>query len=90
MTLWQLILTQSKVNGGVYYGDRLVAQNWMWPKETWFQTRLCELRRSICKYSKLGGNRARNNSNLQQRLDAKFWRSDEHGGMPTGRQLPAR
>ena len=36
------------------------------------------------------GNRARNNSNLQQRLDAKFWRSDEHGGMPTGRQLPAR
>ena len=36
------------------------------------------------------GNRARNNSNLQQRLDAKFWRSDEHGGMLTGGQLPAR
>ena len=55
MTLWQLIFTQSKVNGGVYYGDRLVAQNWMWPNETWFQTRLCELRRSICKYSKQSG-----------------------------------
>ena len=55
MTLWQLIFTQSKVNGGVYYGDRLVAVNWQWPKETWFQTRLHELRRSIWKYSKQSG-----------------------------------
>ena len=58
MTLCQLIFTQSKVNGGVYYGDRLVAQNWMWPKETWFQTRLCELRRSISNTPNNRGNRA--------------------------------
>ena len=31
MTLWQLIFTQSKVNGGVYDGDRLLTQNWEWP-----------------------------------------------------------
>jgi len=55
MTFWQLIFIQSKVNGGVYDGDRLLTQNWKWPNETWFQTRLCELRTSICKYSKQSG-----------------------------------
>ena len=52
MTFWQLIFIQSKVNDGVYDGDRLVAQNWEWPKDTWFQTRLHELRRNHWKYSK--------------------------------------
>ena len=52
MSSWQLIFIQSKVNNGVYDGDRLVAQNWEWPKDTWFQTRLHDLRTSIWKYSK--------------------------------------
>ena len=52
MSLWQLIFVQSKVNRGVYCGDRLLTQNWKWPNETWFQTRLHELRKSIWKYSK--------------------------------------
>jgi hypothetical protein len=52
MTLWQLVFIQSKVNGGVYDGDRLATQNWKWPNDTGFQTRLHELRRSILKYSK--------------------------------------
>jgi len=34
---WQLIFQQSKANNGAYYGDRLSAQNWDWPQETWFQ-----------------------------------------------------
>jgi hypothetical protein len=44
MSLWQLIFMQSKVNNGPYDGDRLLAQNWDWPKETWFQMRLRDLR----------------------------------------------
>ena len=45
MISWQLIFIQSKVNNGAYDGDRLFAQNWAWPKETWFQMRLRDLRR---------------------------------------------
>jgi hypothetical protein len=44
MTAWQLIFSQSKVNNGFYDGDRLVPQNWDWPKETWFRNRLRDLR----------------------------------------------
>ena len=44
MISWQLIFIQSKVNNGAYDGDRLVAQNWAWPRETWFQMRLRDLR----------------------------------------------
>jgi hypothetical protein len=46
MISWQLIFIQSKVNNGAYDGDRLFAQNWAWPKETWFQMRLRDLRRA--------------------------------------------
>ena len=45
MICWQLIFLQSKVNCGVYDGDRLPAQNWDWPRETWFQNRLRYLRK---------------------------------------------
>ena len=44
MISWQLIFIQSKVNNGAYDGDRLFAQNWAWPRETWFQMRLRDLR----------------------------------------------
>jgi hypothetical protein len=45
MSSWQLIFVQSKVNNARYDGDRLLTQNWRWPKETWFQTRLRDLRK---------------------------------------------
>jgi len=45
MISWQLIFIQSRVNNGAYDGDRFFAQNWAWPKETWFQMRLRDLRR---------------------------------------------
>jgi hypothetical protein len=45
MTSWQLIFLQSKVNNGAYNGDCLFAQNWDWPKATWFQMRLHDLRK---------------------------------------------
>lgn len=44
MNSWELMFVQSKVNNGVYVGDRLTPQNWAWPKETWFQKRLGQLR----------------------------------------------
>lgn len=44
MTSWELIFLQSRVNNGAYDGDHLLAQNWNWPRDTWFQERLCYLR----------------------------------------------
>ena len=46
MNSWELIFRQSKANRGAYYGDRLPAQNWYWPRGTWFQSRLALLRGS--------------------------------------------
>ncbi|MGH7766787.1 MAG: hypothetical protein ACREQP_04980 [Candidatus Binatia bacterium] len=40
MSPWQLIFRQSRVNNGLYDGDRLPAQNWDWPQGTWLQERL--------------------------------------------------
>jgi len=40
MSDWQLILLQSKANGGFYEDEDLPQQNWGWPKNTWFQERL--------------------------------------------------
>jgi hypothetical protein len=40
MSSWQLIFQQSKVNNGVYDGDRLPTYIWDWPQETWLQKRL--------------------------------------------------
>lgn len=51
MSSWQIIFLQSRVNYGAYDGDRLPAQNWDWPQETWFQTRLRYLR-SNSRYPK--------------------------------------
>jgi hypothetical protein len=44
MTSWQRIFVQSRVNDGLYDGEGLPAQNWHWPKETWFQKRRSYLR----------------------------------------------
>ena len=45
MSAWQLIFQQSKVNNGVYDGDRLPSYIWDWPRETWLQKRLRGLRK---------------------------------------------
>ena len=52
MSSWQLIFQQSKVNNGTHDGDRLPAQSWHWPRETWLQTRLRYLRESNGTYAK--------------------------------------
>jgi len=52
MSSWQLIFKQSKVNNGVYLGDRFPAQHWEWPRETWFQTRLRYLRQINRHYAR--------------------------------------
>jgi len=51
MSSWQLIFIESKVNNARYDGDRLLDQNWAWPKGTWFQMRLRDLRKAIRKNS---------------------------------------
>src|SRR5262249_32914534 len=52
MSSWQLMFLQSKVNDARYDGDRLVTQNWHWPKETWFQMRLRDLRKTYARTPK--------------------------------------
>jgi hypothetical protein len=42
---WQLVFTQSRVNGAEYFGDRLPCNSWDWPKNTFLQRRLNELKR---------------------------------------------
>jgi hypothetical protein len=42
---WQLVFNQSKANGAEYFGDRLPSNSWDWPKDTFLQKRLGELRK---------------------------------------------
>jgi hypothetical protein len=49
MNQWEWIFRQSKVNDGLYDGDRLATQNWDWPRQTWFQERLEHLRAASAK-----------------------------------------
>jgi hypothetical protein len=44
LTSWQLIFLQSKVNGCAYRGEELPQRKWEWPKNTWLQERLSQLR----------------------------------------------
>lgn len=44
-TYWELIFTQSKVNGGLYVGDLIPPMAWDWPRHTWLQNRLAEIKR---------------------------------------------
>ena len=59
MNSWELIFIQSRANNAPYDGDRLPGNNWQWPKDTWFQTRLRYLRRGAGRYAgESNGNRA--------------------------------
>ena len=44
MSEWQLIFSQSKVNGGTYNGDALERYIWQWPEGTYFQRRLSRMK----------------------------------------------
>ena len=39
MSYWQLIFSQSTVNGARYHDDELPVYNWDWPKDTYLQRR---------------------------------------------------
>jgi hypothetical protein len=45
MSKWQLIFLWSKVNGAAYRGDKLPQYKWAWPKRTWLQNRLVQVRK---------------------------------------------
>jgi hypothetical protein len=42
---WQLVFNQSRVNGAEYFGDKLPCNSWDWPKNTFLQRRLNELKK---------------------------------------------
>ena len=39
-SFWQLVFSQSKVNGAPYNGEQLPGRVWDWPKDTYLQRRL--------------------------------------------------
>ena len=39
-SFWQLVFSQSKVNGAPYFGETLPGRTWDWPKDTYLQRRL--------------------------------------------------
>jgi hypothetical protein len=41
-SFWQLVFSQSKVNGAPYNGEQLPGRIWDWPKDTYLQRRLRE------------------------------------------------
>jgi hypothetical protein len=43
-SFWQLVFSQSKVNGAPYNDEELSGQNWNWPKDTYLQRRLRQTR----------------------------------------------
>ena len=43
-SFWQLVFSQSKVNGAPYGGEELQGHNWNWPSDTFLQRRLREMR----------------------------------------------
>jgi hypothetical protein len=44
MNMWESVFLQSRANDGYYDEEGLPDQAWPWPKETWFQERLCKVR----------------------------------------------
>jgi hypothetical protein len=40
LSYWQLIFSQSKVNGCIYSGESLPHAQWQWPRDTWFQEQM--------------------------------------------------
>jgi hypothetical protein len=43
-SFWQLVFAQSKANGALYIGEELPGRNWEWPRDTYFQRRLRQVR----------------------------------------------
>jgi hypothetical protein len=46
LSFWQLVFSQSKVNGAPYDGDKLTHRRWRWPTNTYLQRRRNYLRSS--------------------------------------------
>lgn len=45
MSNWEDVFIQSRINGGNYEGDNLPDHKWQWPKDTFLQKKLEELKR---------------------------------------------
>ena len=43
-TFWQMVFSQSKVNGAVYQGEHLESSVWSWPADTFLHRRLRQMR----------------------------------------------
>jgi hypothetical protein len=43
-TFWQMVFSQSKVNGAPYQGEHLEGSIWSWPEDTFLQRRLRQMR----------------------------------------------
>jgi hypothetical protein len=39
-SFWQIVFSQSRVNGAPYSGEQLPSSNWQWPRDTFLQRKL--------------------------------------------------
>jgi hypothetical protein len=62
---WQMVFSQSKVNGAYYDGEKLPPLPWDWPKDTFLQRR-----RQLLKSSRSSSER-----NLNETTDGAFYES---------------
>ena len=44
LSFWQTVFVQSKANGAHYKGEHLPGYKWDWPKDTYLQRRLRQIR----------------------------------------------
>lgn len=44
VSFWQMVFSQSRVNGAPYHGEQLPSSNWHWPKDTFLQRKLRQSR----------------------------------------------
>jgi hypothetical protein len=64
MSYWQLIFSQSRVNGAPYHDDELPIYNWNWPRDTYLQRRR-SLNESLTAFCP-------SDSQLSEREEARF------------------
>jgi hypothetical protein len=48
-SFWLRVFYNSKVNGAPYAGDKLPANNWSWPTDTYLQRRLRQVRSDVSR-----------------------------------------
>jgi hypothetical protein len=67
-SFWLRVFYNSKVNGAPYAGDKLPANNWSWPTDTYLQRRLRQVRSEVAHSLQASELRQQKTAGLQKAL----------------------